>query len=83
VISHYHPSSTANMPPSSMHAKRRLQAISQQLVEGIPDAGKFEDIPKIRRVAGDSAGPYVPSVTRTRTKTNCVYIAVVLYSNTD
>ncbi|GES62131.1 3-oxoacyl-reductase [Aspergillus terreus] len=52
------------MPPSSMHAKRRLQAISQQLVEGIPDAGKFEDIPKIRRVAGDSAGPYVLSVTR-------------------
>ncbi|OJJ73466.1 hypothetical protein ASPBRDRAFT_194414 [Aspergillus brasiliensis CBS 101740] len=40
-------------------AKRRLQAVSQQLVEGIPDAGKFEDIPRIRQVAGDSVGPRV------------------------
>jgi hypothetical protein len=38
-------------------AKRRLQAVSQQLVEGIPDAGKFEDIPRIRTVASDSVGP--------------------------
>ncbi|KAF7169611.1 hypothetical protein CNMCM5623_002233 [Aspergillus felis] len=37
-------------------AKRRLQAVSQQLVEGIPDAGKFEDIPRIRTVAPDSVG---------------------------
>lgn len=37
--------------------KQRLQAVSQQLAEGIPDAGKFEDIPKIRQVAGDSVGP--------------------------
>ncbi|EEA21468.1 3-oxoacyl-(acyl-carrier-protein) reductase [Talaromyces marneffei ATCC 18224] len=29
-------------------AKRRLQALSQQLVEGIPDAGTFEGIPRIR-----------------------------------
>ncbi|KAI9930583.1 hypothetical protein ASPWEDRAFT_467946 [Aspergillus wentii DTO 134E9] len=40
-------------------AKQRLQALSQQLVEGIPDAGTFEDIPKIRQVAGDSTGPRV------------------------
>ncbi|EAW16342.1 SDR family NAD(P)-dependent oxidoreductase [Aspergillus fischeri NRRL 181] len=40
-------------------AKRRLQAVSQQLVEGIPDAGKFEDIPRIRSVAPDSVGPRV------------------------
>ncbi|KAJ0418482.1 hypothetical protein BJY00DRAFT_287546 [Aspergillus carlsbadensis] len=40
-------------------ARQRLQALSQQLVEGIPDAGTFEDIPKIRQVAGDSAGPRV------------------------
>lgn len=38
-------------------AKRRLQALSQQLVEGIPDEGTFEDIPRIRHVAGDSVGP--------------------------
>lgn len=41
----------------SAAAKQRLQGLSQQLVEGIPDAGKFEDIPKIRQVASDSAGP--------------------------
>ncbi|CRG86595.1 Granaticin polyketide synthase putative ketoacyl reductase 1 [Talaromyces islandicus] len=40
-------------------AKRRLQALSQQLVEGIPDAGTFEDIPRIRTVAPDSVGPRV------------------------
>lgn len=40
-------------------AAKRLQALSQQLVEGIPDAGTFEGIPRIRQVAGDSAGPYV------------------------
>jgi len=42
-----------------MSAKQRLQALSQQLAEGIPDAGTFEDIPRIRQVAPDSAGPYV------------------------
>ncbi|PTU23206.1 hypothetical protein P175DRAFT_0454698 [Aspergillus ochraceoroseus IBT 24754] len=40
-------------------ARHRLQALSQQLVEGIPDAGSFEDIPKIRQVAQDSVGPRV------------------------
>ncbi|KAB8078676.1 hypothetical protein BDV29DRAFT_137550 [Aspergillus leporis] len=40
-------------------AKQRLQAVSQQLVEGIPDAGTFEGIPKIRQVAQNSVGPRV------------------------
>lgn len=40
-------------------AAKRLKALSQQLVEGIPDAGTFEGIPKIRQIAGDSVGPYV------------------------
>jgi hypothetical protein len=42
---------------SSAVAKKRLQALSKQLTEGIPDEGTFEGIPKIRHVAGDSAGP--------------------------
>lgn len=37
-------------------AKQRLQALSQQLAEGIPSEGTFEDIPRIRHVAGDSTG---------------------------
>ncbi|CAG7996109.1 unnamed protein product [Penicillium nalgiovense] len=41
----------------SAAAKQRLQALSKQLVEGIPSEGTFEDIPKIRHVASDSAGP--------------------------
>jgi hypothetical protein len=40
-------------------AKQRLQALSQQLVEGIPDEGTFEGLPRIRHVAGDSAGQRV------------------------
>ncbi|OJJ45005.1 hypothetical protein ASPZODRAFT_134438 [Penicilliopsis zonata CBS 506.65] len=40
-------------------AKQRLQALSQQLVEGIPDAGSFEDIPRIRKVAPDTGGDRV------------------------
>lgn len=39
--------------------KRRLDALSKQLVEGIPDAGNFENIPRIRQVADESAGPRV------------------------
>ncbi|KAI9373376.1 hypothetical protein BJX61DRAFT_383906 [Aspergillus egyptiacus] len=43
----------------SAAARQRLQALSQQLVEGIPDAGTFENIPRVRQVAGDSVGPRV------------------------
>ncbi|RVX67153.1 hypothetical protein B0A52_08587 [Exophiala mesophila] len=35
--------------------KRRLAALSEQLVKGIPSEGEFETIPKIRHVAGPSA----------------------------
>ncbi|KAF2094970.1 NAD(P)-binding protein [Rhizodiscina lignyota] len=37
--------------------KRQLAGISKEIVEGIPSAGTFEGIPKIRKVAGASAGP--------------------------
>ena len=40
-------------------ARERLQALSKQLAEGIPSAGTFEDIPRIRHVADDSVGPRV------------------------
>jgi hypothetical protein len=39
--------------------KRRLAALSQQLVEGIPSEGNFEDLPRVRHVAGSSTGPRV------------------------
>jgi len=40
-------------------AKRRLQALSEQLVAPIGDQGMFENIPKLKKIAGDSAGPRV------------------------
>lgn len=40
-------------------ANQRLQALGQQLAEGIPDEGVFEGIPRIRHVASDSTGPRV------------------------
>ncbi|KAL2368751.1 hypothetical protein RJ035_003707 [Blastomyces gilchristii] len=43
----------------SSTAKRRLQAVSQQLTQGVPDVGTFENIPRIREVAPDSVGPRV------------------------
>ncbi|KAK2805040.1 hypothetical protein FQN51_001135 [Onygenales sp. PD_10] len=51
-------------------AKQRLQALSQQLVEGIPDAGNFENIPRIREVAQDSVGPRVQGKVVIVTGTN-------------
>ncbi|KAL5338294.1 hypothetical protein BJX70DRAFT_367183 [Aspergillus crustosus] len=54
----------------SGNTRQRLQALSQQLVEGIPDAGTFEDIPKIRQVAGDSVGPRVKDKVAIVTGTN-------------
>lgn len=38
-------------------AKRRLSALSEQLVSPIPDQGTFEGIPKLKKVAGPSTGP--------------------------
>ena len=40
-------------------AKRRLAALSEQLVAPVPDQGKFEDIPVLKKVAPDSNGPRV------------------------
>ncbi|KAJ9613166.1 hypothetical protein H2200_003107 [Cladophialophora chaetospira] len=36
--------------------KRRLAALSKQLAEGIPSEGTFEELPRIRHVADNSAG---------------------------
>ena len=43
----------------SAAAKRRLTALSEQLVAPIPDQGTFEDIPKLKKIAPDSNGPRV------------------------
>jgi hypothetical protein len=40
-------------------AKRRLAALSEQLVAPIGDQGKFEDIPILKKIAADSNGPRV------------------------
>lgn len=40
-------------------AKRRLVALSEQLVAPLGDQGKFEDIPILKKIAGDSTGPRV------------------------
>ncbi|KAL4925120.1 SDR family NAD(P)-dependent oxidoreductase [Aspergillus undulatus] len=54
----------------SGNARQRLQALSQQLVEGIPSAGTFENIPRIRHVAGDSVGQRVKDKVAIITGTN-------------
>lgn len=38
--------------------KRAQPVLSQILTEGFPDAGTFEDIPKVRKIAGPATGPY-------------------------
>jgi hypothetical protein len=40
-------------------AKRRLAALSEQLVAPIGDQGKFEDLPVLKKIAPDSNGPRV------------------------
>lgn len=58
-----HPTPCIDSPLSSIMAgaaaKARLQALSQQLVEGIPVEEKFEDLPGIRHVAEMPAGERV------------------------
>ena len=39
--------------------KRRLAALSEQLVAPIPDQGLFETIPVLKKVGGSSVGPRV------------------------
>jgi hypothetical protein len=43
----------------SASAKRRLAALSEQLVAPIGDQGKFENIPILKKIASDSNGPRV------------------------
>jgi hypothetical protein len=40
-------------------ARQRLQVLSEQLVAPIGDQGKFENIPRLKKVAPDSVGPRV------------------------
>lgn len=40
-------------------AKRRLAALSEQLVAPIPDQGTFEGLPVLKKIAPDSNGPRV------------------------
>jgi hypothetical protein len=46
-------------PKMSASAKRRLAALSEQLVSPIPDQGQFEDLPVLKKIAPDSTGPRV------------------------
>jgi hypothetical protein len=45
------------MPASTKIPKVSSIGLSEQLSKEIPDPGMFEDIPKLKRIAGDSAGP--------------------------
>lgn len=40
-------------------AKRRLEALSEQLVAPIGDQGQFENIPVLKKIAPPSNGPRV------------------------
>jgi len=51
-------------------AKRRLAALSQQLVDPIPDQGQFENIPVLKKIAPDSNGPRVKGKVVIITGTN-------------
>jgi len=53
-------------------AKRRLAALSEQLVNPIPDQGKFEDIPILKKIAPASNGPRVKGKVVIVTGTNSV-----------
>jgi hypothetical protein len=39
--------------------RRRLQALAEQLVAPVGDQGMFENIPKLKKVAGPSTAPRV------------------------
>ncbi|TAQ85701.1 hypothetical protein B7494_g5972 [Chlorociboria aeruginascens] len=57
---------------SALTTKRRLQALSEQLVNPIGDQGKFEDIPVLKKIAPDSTGPRVKGKVVIVTGTNSV-----------
>ena len=44
---------------SGAQRPRKAQALSKVLVEGFPDAGTFENIPKVKKIAPESHLPYV------------------------
>jgi hypothetical protein len=52
-------------------AKRRLAALSEQLVAPIKDQGTFENIPILKKVAPDSTGPRVKGKVVIVTGKNC------------
>jgi len=54
----------------SASAKRRLAALSEQLVAPIGDQGKFETIPILKKIAADSTGPRVKGKVVIVTGTN-------------
>ncbi|KAF7890811.1 uncharacterized protein EAF01_010620 [Botrytis porri] len=54
----------------SASAKRRLAALSQQLVKPIEDQGNFENIPILKKIAPDSTGPRVKGKVVIVTGTN-------------
>ncbi|PQE23164.1 3-oxoacyl-[acyl-carrier- ] reductase protein [Rutstroemia sp. NJR-2017a BVV2] len=51
-------------------AKRRLAALSEQLVNPVGDQGTFEDIPKLKKIAPDSTEPRVKGKVVIVTGTN-------------
>lgn len=54
----------------SASAKRRLAALSEQLVKPIGDQGTFENIPILKKIAPDSTGPRVKGKVVIVTGTN-------------
>ncbi|KAB8294040.1 hypothetical protein EYC80_009498 [Monilinia laxa] len=54
----------------SASAKRRLAALSEQLVKPIEDQGTFENIPILKKIAPDSTGPRVKGKVIIVTGTN-------------
>jgi len=50
--------------------RKRLQALSEQLVKKPDDPGMFENIPKLRHIAGDSVGPRLKNKVAIVTGTN-------------
>jgi len=55
---------------NALKAKRRLQALSEQLVAPIGDQGNFEDIPKLKKIAQSSVGQRVKGKVVIVTGTN-------------
>jgi hypothetical protein len=48
-----------NLSTMSAAKPRKEQSLSKVLVEGFPDAGTFENIPRVRKVSQETTEPYV------------------------